>query len=89
MNFYEKKESSKTRKCLLGEKKRIHVDRFVREFRELCFRVQFESLMRGISPGFPSASIPVLPDPESVFDLSQGPPIVCERGLRVSWHHLL
>lgn len=36
--------------------------------RELCFRVQFESLMRGISSGFPSASIPVLPDSESVFD---------------------
>lgn len=34
MNFYKKMESSKTRKCLLGGKKRIHVDRVMGELRE-------------------------------------------------------
>ena len=39
---------------------------------------QFKSLIRGISSGFPLASHFDLPGSESIFDLSQNPPVsVC------------
>ena len=57
--------------------------RFMGEFRERC------AAMCSVNRSCGAANIPVLPDSESVFGLSQGPPIVCERGLWVGWHHML
>ena len=60
---------------------------------------QFKSLIWGISSGFPLADHFDLPGSESIFDLSQNPPVgVCpslgqdgfqERGLWLARHHSL
>ena len=62
-------------KCLLGEKS-IHVDRHTGGLRErVTHSWQFESLLWGISSRFPLTNHVALPGSESIFGISQGPPL--------------
>ena len=62
-------------KSLLGGK-RVHVDRHMGGLRERLVPLWwFESLIWGISSRFPMANHLALPGSESIFGLSQGPPM--------------
>ena len=74
MNFHIETESSEASKVLGG--KGVHMDRHTGGLRKrVTPSWQSESLLRGISSRFPLTNHLALPGSESVFGLSQGPPL--------------
>ena len=77
MNLHIEEESSEASKVFIRRKKSpVRVDRRTGRLRERVAPAWlFESLLWGISSGFPLASRLALPGSESVFGRTQGPPL--------------